>query len=200
MQPQYIPCSESTYEKCKNPSCGETVLARFQNGMVLPVRTSVIFTLDSTFGVVWCFRCKFASYLELVPQQFLPNVSFVPFPQLEGLSLTADEILNMMEVRWREIAKSKKKGRPELAVGLRFDVFQRDGFRCQYCGLSAKDGALLHADHVIPESKGGPTTLENLITACVDCNLGKRAKDLSPEIVARLTNQGDCGTIATTRE
>jgi thioredoxin-like negative regulator of GroEL len=40
------------------------------------------------------------------------------------------------------------------------------------------DFHFLHADHVIAESKGGPTTLENLVTACMDCNLGKSDKDL----------------------
>lgn len=178
MQVQYTPISESTHEQCENPACQFDVLARYRNGMVLPLQTSAIFMIDPTLAIVWCFRCKFASLLTLVSQQTLPRVSFVPFPQLEGLSLTADDLLGAMETRWKEVTKSKKKGRPELALGLRFDVFQRDRFRCQYCGLSARDGALLHVDHVIPESKGGPTVMENLVTACVDCNLGKSDKDI----------------------
>lgn len=57
---------------------------------------------------------------------------------------------------------------------LRFNVFMRDGFRCQYCGRAAPD-VELEADHVHPRSKGGPDTMANLVTACVACNGGKRA-------------------------
>lgn len=56
---------------------------------------------------------------------------------------------------------------------LRFKIFQRDNFRCQYCGRSAKDGAILHVDHVYPASKGGMFSPGNLVTACFDCNIGK---------------------------
>jgi 5-methylcytosine-specific restriction endonuclease McrA len=51
----------------------------------------------------------------------------------------------------------------------RFNVFLRDRFQCQYCG-SPHD---LTFDHVIPRSRGGLTTWENVITACSPCNLRK---------------------------
>ena len=51
----------------------------------------------------------------------------------------------------------------------RFNVFLRDRFTCQYCG--SKDD--LTFDHVIPRSKGGRTTWENVSTACAPCNLRK---------------------------
>jgi 5-methylcytosine-specific restriction endonuclease McrA len=49
----------------------------------------------------------------------------------------------------------------------RFNLFLRDGFSCQYCG-SPDD---LTFDHVIPRSRGGRTTWENIVTACAPCNL-----------------------------
>ena len=54
----------------------------------------------------------------------------------------------------------------------RFNVFLRDRFECQYCG-SPHD---LTFDHVLPRSKGGTTTWENVITACSPCNLRKSNK------------------------
>lgn len=58
---------------------------------------------------------------------------------------------------------------------LRFEVFKRDGFRCQYCGRSPKNDetVVLHLDHIHPKSKGGATTKDNLITSCLECNIGK---------------------------
>ncbi len=51
----------------------------------------------------------------------------------------------------------------------RFNVFLRDGFACQYCG----DPDDLTFDHVVPRSRGGRTTWENIVTACAPCNLRK---------------------------
>jgi 5-methylcytosine-specific restriction endonuclease McrA len=51
----------------------------------------------------------------------------------------------------------------------RFNVFLRDKFACQYCG-SPDD---LTFDHVLPRSKGGQTTWENVVAACSPCNLRK---------------------------
>ncbi len=58
---------------------------------------------------------------------------------------------------------------------LRFRVMQRDNFKCCMCGASpAKDPSVeLHIDHIIPWSKGGETTIDNLQTLCSKCNLGK---------------------------
>ncbi len=54
----------------------------------------------------------------------------------------------------------------------RFNVFLRDLFTCQYCGL----GEDLTFDHLIPRSRGGRTTWENVVTACSPCNLRKGGK------------------------
>lgn len=57
----------------------------------------------------------------------------------------------------------------------RQNIFKRDGQKCQYCGAS-KD---LTLDHVIPKSKGGRSTWENLVAACKLCNSKKG--DLLPD-------------------
>lgn len=56
---------------------------------------------------------------------------------------------------------------------LRYQILERDGFRCAICGRGKEDGVKLHVDHIKPVSKGGRTVPENLRTLCQDCNLGK---------------------------
>lgn len=56
----------------------------------------------------------------------------------------------------------------------RFNVFLRDEFSCQYCGVDRPSHDLTF-DHVIPRSRGGRTTWENVVTACGPCNLRKAA-------------------------
>lgn len=62
-----------------------------------------------------------------------------------------------------------------MSIGnkLRFDVFKRDSFTCQYCG-SFPPSVVLEVDHIQPKSKGGKDDLNNLITSCFECNRGKR--------------------------
>lgn len=56
---------------------------------------------------------------------------------------------------------------------LRMKILVRDQFKCQYCGLTVKDNAVLQVDHIVPVSKGGTNDEYNLITSCRDCNMWK---------------------------
>lgn len=68
--------------------------------------------------------------------------------------------------------------RQAIPKALRFEVFKRDAFTCQYCGRKAPE-VVLHCDHVVPVVAGGATDILNLITSCIDCNLGKGGRLLS---------------------
>lgn len=76
------------------------------------------------------------------------------------------------ELQNKEIKHSTSR---DINLRLRFLVLQRDNFKCCMCGASpAKDpSVLLHIDHILPWSKGGETTLDNLQTLCSKCNIGK---------------------------
>ncbi len=60
------------------------------------------------------------------------------------------------------------------SLKIRFMVLHRDSFTCQYCGRTPKDGTKLEVDHIVPKSKGGDNKMDNLITACFECNQGKK--------------------------
>jgi HNH endonuclease len=66
------------------------------------------------------------------------------------------------------------------AIGqrLRFEVFKRDKFTCQYCGQQAPD-VILNCDHIQAVADGGETDLLNLVTSCRACNGGKGAVALT---------------------
>lgn len=61
---------------------------------------------------------------------------------------------------------------------LRFEIFKRDEFICQYCGRKTPR-VVLELDHIIPRSKGGTDDEDNLTTSCWECNRGKGAELLS---------------------
>jgi hypothetical protein len=71
--------------------------------------------------------------------------------------------------------KVKRKGIPKR---IRFEVYKRDSFTCQYCGRKAPD-VILEIDHINPVAAGGDGDIMNLVTACEDCNAGKSDKKLN---------------------
>ena len=65
-----------------------------------------------------------------------------------------------------------RRPRPRVKLTRR-EVFIRDNYTCQYCGRQSGD---LTIDHIIPRSRGGPHTWENLVSACKPCNHRKGGK------------------------
>ena len=84
-----------------------------------------------------------------------------------------------------ENQQKNSRRRREPSTRLRFEVLYRDQFTCRFCGASpTKDPSVtLHIDHIVPWSKGGETSLDNLQTLCSKCNLGK--SDLMIDIVTK---------------
>lgn len=61
-----------------------------------------------------------------------------------------------------------------ISVRVRFEVFKRDEFTCQYCGRRSPD-VVLEVDHIHPVADGGVDDPMNLVTSCWECNRGKGA-------------------------
>ncbi len=78
----------------------------------------------------------------------------------------------------------KRPPRYHIAFNRR-NVFRRDNHTCQFCG---KVGGDLTLDHVVPRSRGGKNSWENIVTACRECNSKKR--DRTPfEAKMKLTRE-----------
>jgi HNH endonuclease len=76
--------------------------------------------------------------------------------------------------------KTKKRTLPPK---VRFAVFARDNSRCVYCGRTS-DESKLHVDHKVSVNDGGTNLMENLVTACEECNLGKGAMSIRDNLSA----------------
>lgn len=68
--------------------------------------------------------------------------------------------------------------RKSLSKKVRFEVFKRDEFTCQYCGRHPPS-VVLECDHITPVAEGGDNDPDNLVTACFDRNRGKGARSLT---------------------
>lgn len=79
--------------------------------------------------------------------------------------------------------------RKAISKKLRFDIFKRDSFKCQYCG-SSPPSVILHVDHINPVAAGGTNNIDNLITSCSACNLGKSCTPLT-DIPKSLKDKAD---------
>ncbi|GGZ28314.1 HNH endonuclease [Echinicola pacifica] len=109
---------------------------------------------------------------------------------LEKVSVLADYAMHSIRTVDREykypavLRLDEYKSVPYRGVMLnRTNLFRRDNNECQYCGSPKQ----LTIDHVVPRSKGGPTTWTNLITACHRCNVQKG--DKRPEEVGMLLSR-----------
>ncbi len=108
-------------------------------------------------AIVLLFLGK-AELLEAYDGKQLRSVSMsMPFPSVLRLAL-------YVKVPEKNIILSRK------------NILRRDGHRCQFCG---RGDLSLTLDHVLPVSRGGEDTWENLVCACVDCN--NRKGDRTPE-------------------
>lgn len=84
-----------------------------------------------------------------------------------------DGIMFPLVVRLKEFAKIPHR----MQVLTRKNILSRDHYMCQYCDrkFSAQE---LTLDHIVPQSKGGPSSWENLVAACSSCNRRKADKSL----------------------
>ena len=79
-------------------------------------------------------------------------------------------------IRIPSVVVLKEFVKPQKRVAFtRFNLFLRDGFCCQYCGSKGD----LTFDHVVPRSRGGVTSWDNVVAACSPCNLRKANRSLA---------------------
>lgn len=109
---------------------------------------------------------------------FRLTASYQGYTKEENHTYRFDKILEFYNAAVDKQGKLSfiKRERAKISDDVRYNVLKRDGFRCCICGATADDGVRLEVDHIIPVSKGGKSTYDNLQTLCERCNRGKRDK------------------------
>lgn len=118
-------------------------------------------------------------YLQIEPNQtiLVLNASYEPINftnwkraivllmknKAQALGKRVIRLVNYIKLPYDKLMQNK----PSRAM-----IYKRDGHKCQYCG-STKN---LTIDHIIPRSRGGEDTWENLVVACMPCNTRKSDK------------------------
>lgn len=139
---------------------------------------------------------SYKTYSNLCPEVNL--FDSYAFPQAKGTASISGEWDDLRKVKFKNISyrhysecsefskhhyekSSLRRASPKRRIGisskLRFEIFQRDKFTCQYCGKSKdEDSVKLELDHIVPLSAGGTDDYHNLTTSCKKCNQGKSNK------------------------
>jgi len=142
-----------------------------------PLETCPALVLNADYRPLSYYPLSLWCWQDAVRAVFLDRVNIVSEYEREVQSPS-------FSMRLPSVVSLKSYVKPSRTPAFtRFNVFLRDRFTCQYCG--AKED--LTFDHVIPRSKGGMTTWENVVTACSPCNL--RKGDKLPEQVEMLPFQ-----------
>ncbi len=119
--------------------------------------------LNADFRPLSYFPLSLWSWQDAIKAVFLERVNIVSQYDTEVHSPS-------LAFKLPSVVSLKKYIKPaEYPAFTRFNVFLRDRFECQYCG----NGKDLTFDHLVPRSRGGHTTWENVVAACSPCNLKK---------------------------
>jgi 5-methylcytosine-specific restriction endonuclease McrA len=127
---------------------------------------------DSYLQLAMGRRVRFAELVEKL-NRWEEELSSVE----EDNNATSEEIISLPREEDTLKAKQAAEQRIKVMPAIRWQVFQRDGWKCVACGRGSQNDVILQVDHIIPRSKGGKDSLSNYQTLCHLCNIGKSNKD-----------------------
>ena len=142
--------------------------------MLSAVENSPVLVLNADYRPLSYFPLSLWSWQDTVKAVFLDRVNVLSEYEHKIRSPSFEMRLPSVIALKEFVLQSR---RPAFT---RFNVFLRDRFSCQYCAQQFRPEALTF-DHLIPKSRGGKTTWENVVTACSKCNL--RKGNLLPDVV-----------------
>ncbi len=134
----------------------------------VPPRSHPALVLNADFRPLSYYPLSLWSWQDAIKAVFMDRVNIVQTYDVEVRS-------SRFSMALPSVVSLKSYVKPSRNPAFtRFNVFLRDRFSCQYCG----SGEDLTFDHLVPRSRGGQTTWENILTACAPCNLRKADRSL----------------------
>lgn len=115
---------------------------------------------------------------ELIPVFVISVINYTDSKVLKPVQEKPDSEVEFVWGDYNEKG-TKERRRSPISKSMRFEIYQRDGFRCHYCKIHKDEfssGVHLTLDHKMPYSDGGDDSFENIVTACSECNEGKSNK------------------------
>lgn len=94
----------------------------------------------------------------------------------ELVALCEQKLDDYIKRRGERIWAHRNNTRGYISGSIKYEVLKRAGFRCELCGISAKERAL-EVDHIVPKNLGGEDSINNYQALCYVCNAMKRDKD-----------------------
>jgi 5-methylcytosine-specific restriction endonuclease McrA len=139
------------------------------SNMLMPLERCSALVLNADFRPLSYFPLSIWPWQEAVKAIFRDSVTVIS---------EYDRVVRSpsMEFRLPSVLALKEYVPAERSPAFtRFNVFLRDKWQCQYCGDVFKTHELTF-DHIIPRSRGGRTSWENIVAACQCCNRTKGSK------------------------
>jgi diadenosine tetraphosphate (Ap4A) HIT family hydrolase len=114
------------------------------------------------------------------------------FEQRSRVRLLCEQRLqNFLQERGLDVWAYRMLETDPVPEVLRYQALAASGGRCALCGVTKKQ-ATLHVDHIIPRSRGGKNTSENLQILCWECNCSKTNKDTTDFRIAEVETDPQC--------
>ncbi len=147
-----------------------------------------LFELDDYWKSVQDRERGWTTVVRLRDEEWLDDLVF-PVARSRGSSWvfldTPRKKVQWLSLSWDPDPPDETTSR-NIPMRLRFEVMKRDDFTCRYCNRRNVD---LHVDHVVPWVMVREHRMENLVTACSRCNLGKSDLLLTDEQVAAIVEE-----------
>lgn len=145
----------------------------------IPVTSTNLYELVRYFA---CFFPVYDAYIQMakgLPYRMDSLISRLSdwLQRADEYDIDEEQEEQMATAEIRDQATRAAESKVRVMPAIRWQVFQRDNWKCVACGRGSREDVILHVDHIVPRSRGGADTLGNYQTLCGTCNIGKGNRD-----------------------
>jgi 5-methylcytosine-specific restriction endonuclease McrA len=137
-------------------------------------------TLQRAITMLWSEYSDGTPKAKIIEPESFQQMTWDDWSKLKPIA--TDDVIKAANISFRipeviQLARYEKLPAPKVHFSRR-TLYKRDSYTCQYCGKQPGSEELT-VEHIQPKSRGGLTTWENCVAACVECNHRKGSKTLA---------------------